>query len=528
MFERRKIINPWEGKMEPFRIIGNVYFVGTFQASVHMIDTGDGLIMIDTGYRNTLYLVLQSIYKLGFVPEDIKYIINTHWHGDHTEATKAFAQLSGAKTLIGREDEEKAKKYFQPDILVRDGDKLELGNTVITFAETPGHTKGTISLFFDTEDNATVYRVGMFGGAGANTLARGVFDYPGCREGYRASIARLRNEKVDVFIGNHVWNNNTAVFGELLQTTGENHFIDSSLWGRFLDYCEERLDLLEQKELEEADKMDAKLSVWTSYYVDMSPEDAVLELKRNGLSCAELSDEHGKMLLDRGDDAEAIGRQFKQFLEKEEFAMPQGHLWLRCKICSEPDAVEILKDWLVMYDAIGVKNAVLHTDAIAGEEGLSLEERCARNIEQLRKLEAFIKEKSLSIKICLENLGGLTRNIDILLYLLEQLDTECFGICLDTGHLNITDKGKQREFILKAGKHLCALHIADNEGQTDQHMMPFGRGNVEFAEIMQALKEIGYTGLFNLEIPGERLAPMEVRGYKIEYIRKCYKYLMGL
>lgn len=242
MFERRKITNPWEGKMEPFKIIGNVYFVGTFQASCHLIDTGEGLVLIDPGYSNTLYLVVRSIYELGFNPKDIKYIINTHWHGDHTEATAAMVDLSGAKTLIGRDDEEKAKKYFVPDSLISDGDTLSLGNTTISFLETPGHTKGTISLFFDTEDNGKTYRVGMFGGAGANTMAQGHFDYDGCREDYRNSLHRLQKEKVDVFIGNHVWNNDTAVKGELLLKTGVNKFIDQNLWHEFLTFCEKRLD----------------------------------------------------------------------------------------------------------------------------------------------------------------------------------------------------------------------------------------------------------------------------------------------
>lgn len=242
MFERRKIGNAWEGRIEPFHIIGNTYFVGTFQASSHLIDTGDGLILIDTGYENTLYLVIRSIYELGFNPKDIKYIVNTHWHWDHTEATAAVAELSGAKTLIGREDAEKAKAYFNPDILISDGDKLCLGNTEITFMETPGHTKGTVSFFYETEENGKAYRVGMFGGAGANTLVKDKFDYDGCREGYRASLNRLRAEKVDVFIGNHTWNNNTAVNAELLRKTGENRFINSALWGEFLDFCEKRLD----------------------------------------------------------------------------------------------------------------------------------------------------------------------------------------------------------------------------------------------------------------------------------------------
>ena len=242
MFQRRQIEKPWEGRIEPFKIIGNVYFCGTFQASCHLIDTGDGLILIDPGYENTLYLVIASIYKLGFRPEDIKYIVNTHWHWDHTEATAALAELSGAKTLLGWQDEEKAKRYFTPDILLKDGDTLTLGNTTMSFIETPGHTKGTVSFFFEIQENGVMYRVGMFGGAGANTLRKDAFDFEGCREAYYASLERLQKEKVDVFIGNHVWNNDTFVKGKLLMETGENQFIDSGLWHKFLDYCKARLD----------------------------------------------------------------------------------------------------------------------------------------------------------------------------------------------------------------------------------------------------------------------------------------------
>ena len=107
MFTRKKFENLYEGKMEPFRIIGNVYFVGTFPASSHLIDTGEGLILIDTGSSDTLFLLINSIYKLGFSPYDVKYIIHTHWHGDHTEATAAFCHLTGAKTYIGKKIQRK-------------------------------------------------------------------------------------------------------------------------------------------------------------------------------------------------------------------------------------------------------------------------------------------------------------------------------------------------------------------------------------------------------------------------------------
>lgn len=250
MFNRKTFANSWEGRIEPFRIVGNVYFVGCFPASTHLIDTGEGLILIDPGFMSTLHLVVDGIHRLGFDPMDIKYIVNTHWHKDHTDATAALARLSGAKTLIGVKDKPKAQKYFDADILIRDGDTLRLGNTEMEFMETPGHTEGTISFFFETEEGGKRYRVGMFGGAGANTMVRGKFEFENCREAYVSSIQRLKKEKVDVFIGNHVWNNNTEEFGEILRSGGENKFIDPTLWTRFLEFCLDRVEDIIAKEKE--------------------------------------------------------------------------------------------------------------------------------------------------------------------------------------------------------------------------------------------------------------------------------------
>ncbi|MBR2930127.1 MAG: MBL fold metallo-hydrolase [Clostridia bacterium] len=232
---------PHLGKMNPFRIIGNTYFCGTYQASCHLIDTGDGLILIDPGYDRTAYLVVNSIYKLGFSVEDIKYIFITHWHGDHSEATDALVALSGAKVIIGREDAERVTKYCTPDILIDDGYVLTLGNTSIRFIHTPGHTKGTMSFFYDVEEDGRTYRVGSFGGAGVNTMKRSTFDFDGAREAYLASLERLRAERVDVFIGNHVWNNDTYGKSVRMLAGGENEFIDGKAWHSFLDGCEERL-----------------------------------------------------------------------------------------------------------------------------------------------------------------------------------------------------------------------------------------------------------------------------------------------
>lgn len=80
----------------------------------------------------------------------------------------------------------------------------------------------------------------MFGGAGANTLAPDRYEFDGCVEAYLNSLERLRKEKVEVFIGNHVWNNDTEKKGQILKQGGKNPFVDSDIWTKFLDFCEKR------------------------------------------------------------------------------------------------------------------------------------------------------------------------------------------------------------------------------------------------------------------------------------------------
>ena len=95
-------LHPWEGNMEPFRLWGNIYFVGTKPASTHIIDTGDGLIMIDPGYQHSLYLVLENMRKVGLNPMDIKYIVHTHGHIDHydPETVSHFVHADSNVTIL--------------------------------------------------------------------------------------------------------------------------------------------------------------------------------------------------------------------------------------------------------------------------------------------------------------------------------------------------------------------------------------------------------------------------------------------
>ena len=104
------------GDMKPFRMAGNLYFVGTYKASSHLINTGDGLILIDTGYEETADVVIESVTDLGFDVRDIRYILHSHGHCDHTDGTPKIVALSGAETFLCRKDI-KYLKGWTPEML---------------------------------------------------------------------------------------------------------------------------------------------------------------------------------------------------------------------------------------------------------------------------------------------------------------------------------------------------------------------------------------------------------------------------
>ena len=268
-----------------------------------------------------------------------------------------------------------------------------------------------------------------------------------------------------------------------------------------------------------------KTSVWSSYYYHLSPEDALRELKAHGFNYCELSSEHSEVLLERG-DAAIVGAEFGKFASELGITVLQGHLFFYGKrICKAEDR-ELIKKQIDLFLAIGIKNAVLHCDPIMNEKGekASVEIARAENVKALSDILAHVCGKD--IVICLENLitSPAVNNVNGLMYFIDYFKSDNLGICLDTGHLNINDKD-QVGFIKRAGKHIKALHLADNEGQADQHLMPYGKGSVDFVSVIREMKRLDYQGLYNLEIPGESQAPREILGYKLEYVQKMMTYL---
>ena len=271
-----------------------------------------------------------------------------------------------------------------------------------------------------------------------------------------------------------------------------------------------------------------KLSVWSSYYYHLTPEDALRALKAHGYDYCELSSEHSEALLNRG-DAKAVGEEFGKFARALGVTLLQGHLFFYGKrICDNEDRA-LIKKQLDLFLAIGIKNAVLHCDPLMNEKGekAPVEVARAENVKAIADLLEYVS--GTDIVICLENLisSPAVNNIDGLMYFIDYFKSDNLGICLDTGHLNINDKN-QVAFIRKAGKNIKALHLADNEGQNDQHLMPYGKGNVDFVSVLREMKKLDYEGLYNLEIPGESQAPREILDIKLDYIQKMMAYLDGV
>ena len=238
-------------RIQPFRILGNLYFVGTREASSHLIATEEGLILIDSGYEESAPLLEKSIRDLGFDLADVRLILHTHGHYDHTFATPALLKVAtNAKTYLGGEDIRYLEGRFLPDAYYEDGGVIALGTTRITTLFTPGHTEGSYSFFFDVEEGGRTYRCGMFGGAGPRQLRLDYMRRPDrdiCylnRGKFFASIERLLEERVDIPLGNHTWHNRTVEKGEALRAGClENPFIAPGEWEKFL--CDSRESLEE-------------------------------------------------------------------------------------------------------------------------------------------------------------------------------------------------------------------------------------------------------------------------------------------
>lgn len=276
--------------------------------------------------------------------------------------------------------------------------------------------------------------------------------------------------------------------------------------------------------------MKLPVSVSSDFYGNLSPEETVDAFLDAGFGCMELGIGHSKRLLARQGSPERLGMEFAAYAADKGFAMPQGHIELELDIC-DPKDVDTLKIWLDLFCGAGVKAAVLHaTGALEASYERQLELRSAT----LRQMNDYLA--GTDMVICLENLFSkpMVRDVDGINELIEASGGGAhLGICLDIGHLHRTrshglTQQTSAEFIRKAGSRLKALHIHDNHGVTDDHLLPFTHNGLDWKAFMKALSESGYEGLFNLEIHTESYGvPHAVRSMKLGYVRELAGYLLS-
>ena len=260
----------------PFKIADDLYYVGDRLVCVHLIRTDEGLILLDAGYPCTKHLLLESIFRLGFDPADVRWIILTHAHSDHFGAANEFRNLYGTKVALSAVDtasmQEKpfraigsaSSSLMMPviDRTLQDGEIFSLGGKDIRCVLTPGHTLGTMSFFFPVTDGGNTYLAGLFGGAGINALKLPYMlhyelplDMP---QRMVASLERIKDEPVAVHLGNHPYNSHTLEKRERQLQEGGNPFVDTTTWPELmanlrkksLTIMEENAQLAQQHQME--------------------------------------------------------------------------------------------------------------------------------------------------------------------------------------------------------------------------------------------------------------------------------------
>ena len=273
---------------EPFNILGNLYYVGNQWCSSHLINTGDGLLLLDTPTASGLPGLLYNISRLNYRLEDLKYIVVSHAHSDHFGAVAALQHMTGAKAYISRVDAEDMRnnpermasmnrdlgpfnECFIPDRELEDGDILEFGNIRMRCVLTPGHSIGVMSHFWTMDYDGRTYRVGIYGGAGYSTVSEEWLKNAGLplslREEFLTSIEKVWDEPVDIMLGNHPFHNDTYKKAQRKKEGEELAFVDSSEWRRFLAELKTGYLKFLDTPPEELKKQNA-VSQWSLYYND--------------------------------------------------------------------------------------------------------------------------------------------------------------------------------------------------------------------------------------------------------------------
>lgn len=212
--------NPtWMEPVTPFRIADRLYYVGSRDLAALLIDSGDGLILLDAGLPDFAPRLLANIRTLGFDPRDIRILLTSHAHFDHAGGLAAVQAASGARMFAshadapllargGKDDFQWDDRFPYPPVRVdrrlKDGEKVTLGRVTLTAHLTPGHTKGCTTWTFPVTDRGRTYAAQY----NCSTTVPGYrllgnARYPAIADDYRRTFAKVRRLPCDIFLAGH-------------------------------------------------------------------------------------------------------------------------------------------------------------------------------------------------------------------------------------------------------------------------------------------------------------------------------------
>jgi metallo-beta-lactamase class B len=242
--------------VSPFRIAGNLYYVGAIEVCSFLIATPNGHILLDGGFAETASQIEQNIAQLGFKIEDVKILLNSHAHLDHAGGLAELKNKSGAKMIASADDAELLRNgghgdfrfgdrlTFPPvevDQIIHDGESIELDGQKLTAWLTPGHTKGNTTWTTKISDGGKTYNVVFAGSPTAlDYQLVGKESYPGIAADFEKTFAVLKKLPCDIFLSDHgtfFWFIEKR--DRLARGEKPNPFIDPSGYQRFVAHFEQ-------------------------------------------------------------------------------------------------------------------------------------------------------------------------------------------------------------------------------------------------------------------------------------------------
>ena len=263
----QKYLDESNRPVKPFKIIGNVYYVGMNDLASYLISTKDGLILVDTALEESGSMIRKNIEELGFKPADVKIILSGHAHFDHVAGHQTMKEQTGAKIYATAPDamimESGGMKGFFPftdhkyrpvtvDKIIADGEWVKLGSFAMQAHMLPGHTEGNTAWSFTVEDGGKKYDVLIAPSMSVNPGVKLVNnkEWPGVADAYIDSFKRLRALKCDVFLGPHAGFFDLAGKMKKIDSGAKpNPFIDPEGFRTYLDQMEKAFNDERKKQL---------------------------------------------------------------------------------------------------------------------------------------------------------------------------------------------------------------------------------------------------------------------------------------